>query len=76
MAESARVKERERGRGALIARCGGSPPISNVTIIFGLIVWDCRYEVRKLFAESRLRLKGRFVKKEDEKAHRDILELM
>jgi len=34
-----------------------------------------RYEVRKSFANSRMRIKGRFVKKEDEELLSDLLEL-
>lgn len=38
-------------------------------------VWKKRvkYDVRKNFADSRLRVKGRFVKKEDEELLRDYL---
>jgi hypothetical protein len=31
-----------------------------------------QYDVRKNFADSRLRVKGRFVKKEDEELMRDV----
>lgn len=38
-------------------------------------VWDhkVKYGVRKSFADRRLRVRGRFVKKEDEELLRDIL---
>jgi hypothetical protein len=38
-------------------------------------VWTkkVKYDVRKNFADSRLRVKGRFVKKEDEEVLRDLL---
>ena len=40
-------------------------------------VWTkkVKYDVRKHFADSRLRVKGRFVKKEDENLMRDLLSL-
>ena len=34
-----------------------------------------KYDVRKNFADSRLRVKGRFVKKEDEELLREIINL-
>lgn len=38
-------------------------------------VWrkEVKYDVRKNFADSRLRVKGRFVKKEDEQLLRELL---
>jgi len=38
-------------------------------------VWTkkVKYDVRKNFADSRLRVKGRFVKKEDEELLRDLI---
>jgi hypothetical protein len=38
-------------------------------------VWTkkVKYDVRKNFADSRLRVKGRFVKKEDEETLRELL---
>lgn len=43
----------------------------------GLRVWTktVKYDVRKNFADSRLRVKGRFVKKEDEVLMRDLMSL-
>jgi hypothetical protein len=40
-------------------------------------VWvkKVKYDVRKNFADSRLRVKGRFVKKEDELLMRDLMSL-
>ena len=40
-------------------------------------VWTkkVKYDVRKNFADSRLRVKGRFVKKEDELLMRDLMSL-
>lgn len=40
-------------------------------------VWTktVKYDVRKNFADSRLRVKGRFVKKEDEQLMRDLIKL-
>lgn len=40
-------------------------------------VWTkkVKYDVRKNFADSRLRVKGRFVKKEDEQLLRELLSL-
>ena len=40
-------------------------------------VWTKRvkYDVRKNFADSRLRVKGRFVKKEDEEIVRDLMNM-
>ena len=40
-------------------------------------VWTkkVKYDVRKNFADSRLRVKGRFVKKEDEMLMRDLMSL-
>ncbi len=40
-------------------------------------VWEktVKYDVRKNFADSRLRVKGRFVKKEDEALLRDFMQL-
>ena len=42
-----------------------------------LRVWSkkIKYNVRKNFADSRLRVKGRFVKKEDETLLRDLMEI-
>jgi hypothetical protein len=44
----------------------------------GLRVWEktVKYDVRKSFADSRLRVKGRFVKKEDEALLRDFCQLL
>ena len=41
-------------------------------------VWEktVKYDVRKSFADSRLRVKGRFVKKEDESLLRDFMQLL
>lgn len=41
-------------------------------------VWEktVKYDVRKSFADSRLRVKGRFVKKEDEALLRDFMQLL
>jgi hypothetical protein len=41
-------------------------------------VWEktVKYDVRKSFADSRLRVKGRFVKKEDEALLRDFCQLL
>ena len=38
-------------------------------------VWakNVKYDVRKNFADSRLRVKGRFVKKEDEQLLRELI---
>ena len=40
-------------------------------------VWTkkVKYDVRKNFADSRLRVKGRFVKKEDEELLRELMNL-
>ena len=40
-------------------------------------IWTKRvkYDVRKNFADSRLRVKGRFVKKEDEELLRELLNM-
>lgn len=40
-------------------------------------IWEkvVKYDVRKSFADQRLRVKGRFVKKEDENVLRDFLQL-
>ena len=40
-------------------------------------VWTkkVKYDVRKNFADSRLRVKGRFVKKEDEELLRELLKI-
>lgn len=40
-------------------------------------VWTkkVKYDVRKNFADSRLRVKGRFVRKEDEELLRELLSL-
>jgi len=40
-------------------------------------VWTkkVKYDVRKNFADSRLRVKGRFVKKEDEMLMRDLMSI-
>lgn len=40
-------------------------------------VWTkkVKYDVRKNFADSRLRVKGRFVKKEDEDIMRELLDI-
>ena len=40
-------------------------------------VWTKRvkYDVRKNFADSRLRVKGRFVKKEDEELLRELMNI-
>jgi hypothetical protein len=35
-----------------------------------------KYDVRKSFADSRLRVKGRFVKKEDEELLRDLIQMI
>ena len=39
-------------------------------------VWTkkVKYDVRKNFADSRVRVKGRFVKKEDEEVLRDLIQ--
>ena len=41
-------------------------------------VWTkkVKYDVRKNFADSRMRVKGRFVKKEDEELLRDVMGLV
>jgi CCT motif len=41
-------------------------------------VWQrkVKYDVRKSFADSRLRVKGRFVKKEDEELLRDLMHML
>ncbi len=41
-------------------------------------VWarKVKYDVRKSFADSRLRVKGRFVKKEDEELLRDLMQMV
>jgi len=41
-------------------------------------VWTkkVKYDVRKNFADSRLRVKGRFVKKEDEDIMRDLIDMI
>jgi hypothetical protein len=41
-------------------------------------VWEktVKYDVRKSFADSRLRVKGRFVKKEDEALLRDFCQML
>ena len=41
-------------------------------------IWKKRvkYDVRKNFADSRLRVKGRFVKKEDEELLRDLMNMI
>ena len=41
-------------------------------------VWKkkVKYDVRKNFADSRLRVKGRFVKKEDEEMLRDLMTMV
>ena len=41
------------------------------------LIWEkvVKYDVRKSFADQRLRVKGRFVKKEDENVLRDFLQL-
>jgi hypothetical protein len=40
-------------------------------------VWSktIKYDVRKNFADSRLRVKGRFVRKEDESLMRELMSL-
>ncbi len=35
-----------------------------------------KYDVRKSFADSRLRIKGRFLKKEDEDQLRDYIQMI
>ena len=43
----------------------------------GRRIWTkkVKYDVRKNFADSRMRVKGRFVRKEDEELLRDLLSL-
>ena len=40
-------------------------------------IWTKRvkYDARKIFADSRLRVKGRFIKKEDEELLREVLNM-
>ena len=38
-----------------------------------IVYMQVKYDVRKNFADSRLRVKGRFVKKEDEETLRELL---
>ena len=35
-----------------------------------------KYDVRKSFADSRIRVKGRFVKKEDEELLKDLIQMI
>ena len=40
-----------------------------------IVLQTVKYDVRKNFADTRLRVKGRFVKKEDELLMRELMSL-
>ncbi len=74
----------ERPLGAPPGNVGAYSPESRKTRIAKFLdkrqhrIWKKRvkYDVRKNFADSRLRVKGRFVKKEDEELLRDLMNMI